>query len=187
MDALRQEILESQKARSDLLKWKLVLVAGLSAVGLGFNTGGRSHPVVLVAIPLVCLYVDLLCRHQNLRIQLIAEFTRECCGEGGIGARDDTSLFFHRYECYVPARAAAFVLEDAALEFSTMAISAAVTLYGLGGHVARMASDADPVVGVVLAVSGALGLVGSVVINKVYTRKQSFLAGHVAPEVPAPA
>jgi len=34
METLRSEIIESQKARNDLMKWKLLLVSGLGAAGL---------------------------------------------------------------------------------------------------------------------------------------------------------
>ena len=38
MDSLREEIRESQKARTDLMKWKMVLVASVGAAGLGFTS-----------------------------------------------------------------------------------------------------------------------------------------------------
>jgi hypothetical protein len=60
MSALREEIIEAEKARTDLLKWKLIIVSGLGAAGLGFT--GQSNvpgaPFVLLLIPGVCLYVD---------------------------------------------------------------------------------------------------------------------------------
>lgn len=76
---LRDEIVESQKARCDLLKWKLALVAGLGAVGLGLGDyapkePGYSHHYVLCLIPLVCVYVDLLAKHMTLRIMVIGCF-----------------------------------------------------------------------------------------------------------------
>ena len=65
MEPLRNEIIESQKARTDLMKWKFILVSGLGAAGLGFT--GKSddstieHVTILVlcCIPFVCAYVDL--------------------------------------------------------------------------------------------------------------------------------
>ena len=76
---LRDEIVESQKARCDLLKWKLALVAGLGTVGLGLGDyapkePGYSHHYVLCLIPLVCVYVDLLAKHMTLRIMVIGCF-----------------------------------------------------------------------------------------------------------------
>jgi hypothetical protein len=54
---LRQEIIESVKARSDFVKWKLIGVGALGAVGLGLG-GTQNIPhsyLVLPIIPLLCL------------------------------------------------------------------------------------------------------------------------------------
>jgi uncharacterized membrane protein len=158
-----------------LLKWKLVLVAALSAVGLGLNTGGRSHPVVLVAVPLVCIYVDLLCRHLNLRIQLIAEFIRTCPEREG-NDEDNAAFLLRQYERYVPRHANAFVLEDWALELSTKLISLTVVLYGIIGQLLEVASNPTTSVGVVLAASGIAGLGLSVLIDRTYHRQRDSLA-----------
>lgn len=76
MDTLRNEILESQKVRSDLLKWKLIIISALGAAGLGlsgsFDTINAS--LVLCIIPFACAYVDLLCRHLSLRNKAIGIF-----------------------------------------------------------------------------------------------------------------
>ena len=77
---LRDEIVESQKARVDLLKWKMILVATLGAVALGFERAASgsipsfSHEYLLCLIPLVCLYADILCSHQNLRMMVIGRY-----------------------------------------------------------------------------------------------------------------
>ncbi len=78
---LRDEIVESQKTRVDLLKWKIILAATLGAVALGFegtppSAAPFSHEYLLCLIPLICLYVDLLCAHLNLRIMVIARYVQ---------------------------------------------------------------------------------------------------------------
>lgn len=80
---LRSEIVEAQKARTELLKWKLVLTAALGATGLGLGTAeARVSPttpnlsLVLCCIPLLCAYVDLICAHLSLRILVIGTFLR---------------------------------------------------------------------------------------------------------------
>ena len=76
MDKLREEIIEAEKIRADLIKWKLILVAGLGAAGLGLNGNSCDDMTLLLClIPFVCVYVDLVARHFNLRIHVIAEFT----------------------------------------------------------------------------------------------------------------
>jgi hypothetical protein len=79
MQTLREEILQAQRTRSDLLKWKLGLVGVIGSIGLGL-AGSRvpTHAdLVLCAIPFVCVYVDLLCRHLSLRMIVVGAFFRE--------------------------------------------------------------------------------------------------------------
>jgi hypothetical protein len=86
---LRDEIIESQKARADLFKWKIILVAAIGAAVLGVGdplagTGARSgqeeivskREYLLCLVPLVCVYTDILCAHMNLRIRVIGQFLR---------------------------------------------------------------------------------------------------------------
>src|SRR6266545_2298754 len=116
MELLRQEVLEAEKARSDLLKWKSVLVAGLAAVALGLKDGGRPHRVILVGVPLVCVYVELLCHHLNLRIQLIASFMRSC----EKGELSESGKTLRNYELFVCQQDdGVFALEAGALRRSS--------------------------------------------------------------------
>ena len=75
MDLLRTQVIETQKARSDLMKWKLILVAGLGTFGLGLGNIARGpcYPI-LCLVPFVCNYVDALCAHLSIRIQAIGDF-----------------------------------------------------------------------------------------------------------------
>lgn len=137
METLRQEIVHAQTIRSDLLKWKLALVGGLGAAGLGFagSEGLRNADLVLCAIPPVCVYVDLLCRHLSLRILVIGRFL------AAEGRREGTLSAFAAYEDFVqrsralPARdgrgGSAFDLEDWALSWSSLVLSLAIAVYGL--------------------------------------------------------
>jgi hypothetical protein len=101
MEKLRDEILEAEKARSDLLKWKLVLVAAIGTVGLGFGQSEVGHPIVLIGIPLVCAYVDLLCSHLTLRIHVIGNFMRSRTGEPSTSAENNfTQNLFRDYEIF---------------------------------------------------------------------------------------
>ena len=79
-EILREEIISSQKARMDFLKYKLLSIAILGAVGLGLEDNSSS-PIknvdyVLCLIPLVCVYIDFLCYHNNIRILVIAKFLK---------------------------------------------------------------------------------------------------------------
>ncbi len=73
---LKQELLQSQKSRDELMKWKLLLVAAIGSVGLGFSS--KANPpyaeLVLAIIPFVCCYVDLLCRNLSVRTKMLSRF-----------------------------------------------------------------------------------------------------------------
>jgi hypothetical protein len=124
---LRAEILQAQKARSDLLKWKIALVGVIGAAGLGLaGSHIAGHPaLVLCAIPPVCAYVDLLCRHLSLRMLVIGAFFRTEPDTGDAGV-------IPRYEKFAAENRRAFGLEDWALMWSTVAVSVAVAAYGVG-------------------------------------------------------
>lgn len=102
---LPDEILGAHQTRADFLKWKLLLVAALGAAGLGL--GEKSKPVYLLValIPLVCLYVDLLCMNLKVRVLVIGTFYAN--------SREDA------YERYTQKNRKVFETEDWALHYST--------------------------------------------------------------------
>jgi hypothetical protein len=154
VDTLREEVLTSQGVRSDLLKYKLVAVGGIGAVGLGLagaEVRGNAD-LVLAAVPLACLYIDLLCRHLSLRILVIGTFIRRQ-GEGSVAAYEtfaDNARELpdgHRTK-------SAFALEDWAVSWSTLVLSAAVLAYGI----AAIIGDRPPWFWATLIGSGGVGI-----------------------------
>lgn len=134
MSALRDEIIESQKVRSELLKWKLLIVSALGAVGLGLSGEGASGEgavsgayLVLLLIPFACFYVDLLCRHLSLRIIVIGTFLRNSDCED----ETDYERFVRRTTRMGPGKLNVFDLEDWVLGGSTTVLSLLVILAGL--------------------------------------------------------
>ena len=71
---ISQEVIESQKSRSELLKWKIIVVSILATVGLGVSKDIEKLELAFCLIPLVCAYVDALCLHLNLRIFSIGKW-----------------------------------------------------------------------------------------------------------------
>ncbi len=123
MSNLRQEIIKSFKLRADFIKWKLLIVSILAATGLGLvgeskiqdgQSGLQNAYLILVLIPLVCLLVDLLCKHNSLRILAIAAFKRT--------RSDDVES---RWEHFAEAcgRRDIYSLEEYALSRFTYAVS----------------------------------------------------------------
>ncbi len=126
MSNLRQEIIELFKLRADFIKWKLLIVSILAATGLGL-TGDKLPQIpyaflVLTLIPLVCLYVDLLCKHNSLRILVIGAFKRTIV--------DDSE---YKYEIFAKecAEHNIFSLEEYAISYFTYAIAGVTILSGL--------------------------------------------------------
>jgi hypothetical protein len=79
---LYQEIIENEKGRLDLFKWKVVLVAGLGAAASGLLSSKPITPVLpLALIPLVCIYVDLLSLDLTPRICVISRYLNLAHGQ----------------------------------------------------------------------------------------------------------
>ncbi len=78
MKSLRLEIIESQKERTNLIKWKLIMIAALGGTGLGFTKSGTipNAEYILCCIAIVCAYADIQCRNLSLRIFGISIFLR---------------------------------------------------------------------------------------------------------------
>uniref|UniRef100_UPI004056DBDE hypothetical protein n=1 Tax=Candidatus Electronema sp. TaxID=2698783 RepID=UPI004056DBDE len=126
---LRNEIVESEKSRMDFLKYKLIVIASLGAIGLGFSeqhTNAKIEPdYILCIIPFICAYVDLLCYHNTIRILVIACFLdyNNDPYEGYIGQLDHNNP-------YGGARYL-FNMEDFVLHWSSIAISFFLFSYSL--------------------------------------------------------
>ena len=130
IEKLRDEIIESQKARTELMKWKLILVAALGGASLGIrlkSTMDRNPPYGLLGlVPLVCLYVDAVCIHVELRIMAIGRFIRT----GGLGSVAADSIE-RRYEEYCAKNRPTFSLEGVALALTTLTVSSPVLAIGI--------------------------------------------------------
>ena len=155
MTILRQEIVEAQKARTDLVKWKLLLVSVLGATGLGL-TGSPNTPyveLILCCIPFVCTYVDLLLYHQALLINVIGEFMRshlDLTDKQDKSLRDyETFSWKVRHMKIKEREISAFDLEKMVLAWSSMLISASILIFA----VAKWKRASIPI-----GISGMLGI-----------------------------
>jgi hypothetical protein len=159
VEKLRDEILQAESTRSDLLKWKLGLVGAIGAAGLGFagSIELRHADLVLCTLPPVAVYVDLLSLHLTLRIRVIGAFFRTA------GAAETPA--FRGYEDFAHDHRSAFELEDWALFYSTYALCAAVAGYGV-----YQLLDGSTF-GVPFLLSGAIGAVGEFVGGSQYAAR----------------
>ena len=125
MNSLRAQITESQKVRSDLMKWKLFIIAAIGTTGLGLGNFKFSNArMVLCLIPPVAVYVDALCAHLSLRIKAIGEFITS------LQPLNKSDLHLKNYELFLRLSPPKFKLETIALHWSTIFVSALVLLYG---------------------------------------------------------
>ncbi|WP_028573874.1 hypothetical protein [Desulfonatronovibrio hydrogenovorans] len=160
MDKLRDEIIETQKVRSDLIKWKLVLTAVLGATGLGFK--GSPHDnisLLLCLIPLVCVYVDLTAQHLNLRIQAISSFIRDYESSGSEDWKWMVS--YERYAKTISKQA--FSFETMVFKYSTMFISTLIILSAIFFYF-----NEDILKAHLFMFSGLFGMIGSYFIERSY-------------------
>ena len=162
MDTLRNELIQSQKVRSDLLKWKLLIVSGVGGAALGFSGRNPSSAhLALAVLPLACAYVDLLCRHLSLRNKVIGLFFREY---------SHSSPDLRNYESFyknVNKAWGASSLESLALLGLTAFVSIVIVPVGILSGDNSWAPWSWPA-GLFYA-SGVVGLVVSIFIQKKYT------------------
>lgn len=174
IEAFRNEIVDAAKSRTDLLKWKLILVSALAAIGLGIsNPISNVKPLIsthlaLCLIPIVCVYVDLLCKHLQIRILAISEFFQS--QEYKLDTNTNDFLYFHLYEKFCNDVRTEFNFEDwaqqgATIFLSALIITAAFILSLSGMHL------------LALVLSGVCGIVFTWLINKSYRNRCKRLRG----------
>lgn len=181
--ALRDEIVASQEARTDLLKYKLLAVAALGAIGLGYSDQPAGHPsfepvYVLCVIPFVCAFVDLICWHNTLRILVIGRYLAST-GDQYEGFLDILGKRIDGSRCAGARRPGAryfFELEDWALQWSSLVLSLLLLLFGTYRVRVGM-TDADPMPlrEYVFVVSGVSGATLALVVWRVFSRRVKHL------------
>lgn len=172
INPLRTEIVESEKARMDFLKYKLLAVAVLGSIGLGLNihpSGSLDNIFILGIIPLVCLYVDLLCYHNSMRILVIGNYlANENCPYENFRIDVDklakTGKSKKRVDYF-------FELEDWVLLYSTFILSFSIFIFG---SIMFHKHNKDFFM-LILIIPGLLGMTLSIIISEIYNYKKRVL------------
>jgi len=188
IETLRNEIIESQKARTLLLERKLIIVATIGAIGLGTSvnfgdssSGHRDLKIILCLIPFVCFYVDLLCKHLQMRMLVIGKYFRDIFIKNQASENiNDKITQIGEYEVFCNKLRdndgrGIFGLEDWAQEGSTVLLSSLLVVYGLvHAGIKFYYHDLDfQEILYVLAffISGFFGILITRVLKKYYQRK----------------
>ena len=139
VSCLRNEIIEAQKARTDFLKFKLLAIAALGAAGVGLQGSsklGENIDCVFCIIPFVCVYVDYLCYHLNVRILIIAKylddegdgyekFVNKLCNPDA-ESKNKNSVIKNK-----EPRRTLFQMEGFVIKWTTLSLSVLLIVYGL--------------------------------------------------------
>jgi|ERR1035438_7481577 hypothetical protein len=178
---LRTEVIASQSSRIDLLKYKLLAIATLGGIGLGF-AGGEVRvqsflfepAYLLCVLPFTCAFIDLLCMHNTIRILIIGRF---------LAMNGDA------YECFIDSlgkptndkirqkdkhgERVYFELEDWALQWSSILLSLLLLTYGV--YLAFRETHLGPRSWMIFAGSGIIGIILSVSTVRAYRRRVDLL------------
>jgi hypothetical protein len=197
ISSLRTEIVESQKARIDLLKYKLIAIAALGSIGLGLGSNQHNlQPLIQVSllaiIPLVCLYIDQLCYHNTMRILVIGQFfkAKGCQYENfipelgkilpTIGPTFYKLKLRQEYKLmgiiiYSPYRTGSgyfFELEDLSLQGSTIIVSFILCILSLCFH---YSNNIKAIPYSILLLAGISGMTFSMISYKYFERHKETL------------
>jgi len=178
VESLKKELMEAQKSRQDLMRWKLVLVSVIGAAALGFSKSPSAEQagLALCLIPLACCYVDLLCRNLSVRTKLISGFlSRESKIASAVEAR-----FEDCYKQFNDARGKKS-LEDFALLGSTCFLSVVIVPVGIAA-LTKQVPDWPAVLklsiewpGLLFLCAGGSGLLLSLFIQLRYARQRDLI------------
>jgi hypothetical protein len=128
MTILKEEINQAILAIVDISKWKLIVLAILSAAGLGLLKDVEEFEygyLLLFLAPYVCCYVDLIAHERIANIYLIAKFLR------GYAVSENEALMVRDYERYVwhERKSAVWVSHEANARFlSSLVCGAGIPL-----------------------------------------------------------
>jgi hypothetical protein len=159
------ELLSAQQSRNELMKWKLLIVAAIGSTGLGFlsKDGFTNLYLIIVIIPIVSVYVDLLCRNLSLRTMKINRFagTHFHCDKA------DFDIEYHRFYQSLKKESGTS-LESIALVGSTVVLTVFVTLIGL-------IIPNEGWIKVLFLVSGILSSIFSFLVNRRYNKEKKLI------------
>lgn len=184
-------VIDSQKNRFDLMKWKMLVSATIFGFGLGYSgnvrpDGSRENADLIICFaPLLATYIDFVYAHMSLRVQAIGRYLRLSDDR----AEKDES--FARYEAFsdmirgfsvsqgkAERPVNVFYLEHFILYWSSIVISAIVLLYG----VFYRSSPSNPAGFLVFYASAGVGFISILVVHALY-KERHYVIQHISKEM----
>lgn len=179
MESLKEELLQAQKTRDDLMKWKLLLVSGIGAAALGFSKSSAvsQAELALCLIPLACCYVDLLCRNLSIRTKLLSRFLSEEL-QGTDSAEARFECFYQAFNKTRTKEKKEDALEGFALIVSTLVLSIAIIPVGIAASkIERLCEWPSPL----FVIAGVAGLLFSWLIHWKYRIQRDLIEDEQRP------
>lgn len=177
LQSLRNEIINSEKAQAEFIKWKLILVAGVGSASLGFTESQFiTHAEYLIClVPLICAYVDLVYFHLTLRIVVIGTFLRKLPLTGKFDIP-----FIQLYEDFAEKTREksivnSFAFEEWAIQGSSFALSILIVMFGflIYSHDGHLNMEGF----MIFLLSGIIGIVLTLFILFIFKHKFQIIKG----------
>ena len=170
-ESLRTEIIESQKAQADYLKWKLISVGAIGGLTLAPNSetaqaGTIAQRLLVCLVPLLCSYVDLISIHLMIRIIAIGAYLRER------GDKYETYTFTLRER----SGKSPYIFEATALHGSSLVFDAIIIIVGFASISTNQFLPIS--VSIAYIVSGTFGFFLTIILFLLYNSRQKEVISH---------
>lgn len=166
-DFIQEAILKGVELRTDLLKWKMIAVGAIGSVGLGAKDVSSNSFWVLVLVPLLCVYVDIIYRNSCMRRDALRSFVILNKGKSEYVELAKILIFesdhFKKRVNGRPFEAAALVWSSVLLSVSVAGYPWLVSVTGLGREA--------------LFGAGVLGCVLAILVQFAYQRRDNLVLG----------
>ena len=169
--SLRNEAMAAQQQRLELARFKIICIAVLGSVAIGSSglsigstsSNSGSVPYIIGLIPLVAIYIDVICETKKIQFMAIGSFMKTL-PKGSV---------LSNYEKFTDKHRDTF-LKNYSYQYSTIVVSAAIAIIGIG-RLLFQTFDTSYSPNVLLAVveigSGMIGVITSTLLNKLVAKK----------------
>lgn len=188
INMLRTEIIESEKTKTDLMKWKLVLIAGVGSTTFGLAQSAilLKFQYLICLLPCVCLYVDLIYFQINLKIISIGSFIRQLKPLDSQKPDISTMILYEKYveKIRKTQNQNSWSFERWAIQGSSILSSIFVILFGFIVTIfEKCTPSCSPSVDIydllkeffLFFFTGLIGLITTIFISKLFENKKIFI------------